>query len=160
MRRPDRRAHERDAGSPRRQPAAGLDEPPGRHRARAWEPPDDRAGDSPTDDGGDRGLLDDLGDVLEDLDRSMRFLLAVRDRARGALARWERFDAARVVQSCCTLEGRVLKDRVSLELEGSFEPLYLLGDPNALYDALVELTQSPVVEQFASARNSNARSRC
>jgi hypothetical protein len=51
-------------------------------------------------------LLDDLGDVLEDLDRSTQFLRAVRDRARGALARWERFDATRVVQSCCTLEGR------------------------------------------------------
>ena len=87
-------------------------------------------------------LLDDLGDVLEDLDRSTQFLRAVRDRARGALARWERFDAARVVQSCCTLEGRVLKDRVSLQLEGSFEPLYLLGDPNALYDALVNLIRN------------------
>ena len=87
-------------------------------------------------------LLDDLGDVLEDLDRSTQFLRAVRDRARGALARWERFDAVRVVQSCCTLEGRVLKDRVSLELEGSFEPLYLLGDPNALYDALVNLIRN------------------
>jgi signal transduction histidine kinase len=87
-------------------------------------------------------LLDDLGDVLEDLDRSTHFLRAVRERARGALARWERFDAARVVQSCCTLEGRVLKDRVSLELEGSFEPLYLLGDPNALYDALVNLIRN------------------
>jgi signal transduction histidine kinase len=87
-------------------------------------------------------LLDDLGDVLEDLDRSTQFLRAVRDRARGALARWERFDAARVVQSCCTLEGRVLKDRVSLQLEGSLEPLYLLGDPNALYDALVNLIRN------------------
>jgi signal transduction histidine kinase len=87
-------------------------------------------------------LLDDLGDVLEDLDRSMQFLRAVRDRARGALARWERFDACRVVQSCCTLEGRVLKDRVSLELEGAFEPIYLLGDPNALYDALVNLIRN------------------
>jgi signal transduction histidine kinase len=87
-------------------------------------------------------LLDDLGEVLEDLDRSMQFLRAVRDRARGALARWERFDASRVVQSCCTLEGRVLKDRMSVELEGSFEPLFLLGDPNALYDALVNLIRN------------------
>lgn len=87
-------------------------------------------------------LLDDLGEVLEELDRSMQFLRAVRDRARGALARWERFDAARVVQSCCTLEGRVLRDRVRLELEGSLEPLYLLGDPNALYDALVNLIRN------------------
>jgi signal transduction histidine kinase len=87
-------------------------------------------------------LLDDLGDVLEDLDRGMQFLRAVRDRARGALARWERFDASRVVQSCCTLEARVLKDRVSLVLEGPMEPLFLLGDPNALYDALVNLIRN------------------
>ncbi len=87
-------------------------------------------------------LLDDLGDVLEDLDRGMQFLRAVRDRARGALARWERFDATRVVQSCCTLEGRVLKDRVSLVLDGALEPLFLLGDPNALYDALVNLIRN------------------
>jgi signal transduction histidine kinase len=49
-----------------------------------------------------------------------------------------------VVQSCCKLEGRVLKDRVSLELEGSMEALYLLGDPNALYDALVNLIRNAV----------------
>jgi signal transduction histidine kinase len=87
-------------------------------------------------------LLDELGLVLDDIDRGAQFLRAVKDRARGALARWERFDAVRVVQSCCTLEGRVLKDRVPLALEGAPESTYLLGDPNALYDALVNLIRN------------------
>jgi signal transduction histidine kinase len=87
-------------------------------------------------------LLDELGQVLEDIDRGAQFVRAVRDRARGAMARWERFDAARVVQSCCTLEGRVLRERVTLELGNPLEAVYLLGDPNALYDALVNLIRN------------------
>lgn len=87
-------------------------------------------------------LLDELGRVLDDIDRGAEFLRAVKDRARGALARWERFDAVRVVQSCCTLEGRVLRDRVAIELTDGEESTYLLGDPNALYDALVNLIRN------------------
>jgi signal transduction histidine kinase len=87
-------------------------------------------------------LLDDLGQVLEDIDRGTQFVRAVRDRARGALARWERFDAMRVLQSCCTLEGRVLRDRTAVEFRGAVDPIYLLGDPNALYDALVNLIRN------------------
>jgi hypothetical protein len=87
-------------------------------------------------------ILDELAQVLEDIDRGVQFLRAIKDRARGALARWERFDAARVVHSCCTLEGRVLRDRVSLEIDGALEVSYLLGDPNALYDALVNLIRN------------------
>jgi len=87
-------------------------------------------------------LLDELGQVLEDIDRGALFVHAVRDRARGALARWERFDAMRVAQSCCTLEGRVLKDRVELHFTGELDAVYLLGDPNALYDALVNLIRN------------------
>jgi len=87
-------------------------------------------------------LLDELGRVLDDIDRGAEFLRAVKDRARGTLARWERFDAVRVVQSCCTLEGRVLKDRVALELTTAPDSAYLLGDPNALYDALVNLIRN------------------
>lgn len=87
-------------------------------------------------------LLEELRQVLEDIDRSTQFVRAVKDRARGALSRWERFDAARVVQSCCTLEGRVLRERVALELGSTLEAVYLLGDPNALYDALVNLIRN------------------
>ena len=87
-------------------------------------------------------LLEELRQVLEDIDRGAQFVRAVKDRARGAMARWERFDAARVVQSCYTLEGRVLRERVALELASPLESVYLLGDPNALYDALVNLIRN------------------
>src|SRR5213083_659882 len=88
-------------------------------------------------------LLDELGQVVEDIDRSASFLRAVKDRARGALARSERFDAVRVVRSCCTLESRVLKEKkIPLEFESTLESVYLKGDPNALYDLLVNLIRN------------------
>src|SRR5437016_2584888 len=64
-------------------------------------------------------------------------------RARGALARSERFDAVRVVRSCCTLESRVLKEKkIPLEFDSTLEVVYLNGDPNALYDLLVNLIRN------------------
>src|SRR5205823_6132407 len=88
-------------------------------------------------------LLDELGQVIEDIDRSVSFLRAVKDRARGALARSERFDAVRVVRSCCTLESRVLKEKkIPLEFDSTLETVYLKGDPNALYDLLVNLIRN------------------
>src|SRR6266536_681309 len=88
-------------------------------------------------------LLDELGQVVEDIDRSASFLRAVQDRARGALARSERFDVVRVVRSCCTLESRVLKDKkIPLEFDSTLEVVYLKGDPNALYDLLVNLIRN------------------
>jgi len=88
-------------------------------------------------------LLDELGQVIEDIDRATSFLRAIQDRARGALARSERFDAVRVVRSCLTLESRVLKDkRIPLELDTNLADVYLQGDPNALYDMLVNLIRN------------------
>ncbi len=88
-------------------------------------------------------MLDELGQVVEDIDRGVSFLRAVKDRARGALARSERFDAVRVVRSCCTLESRVLKDKkIPLELDSALGTVYLKGDPNALYDMLVNLIRN------------------
>jgi len=88
-------------------------------------------------------LLDELGQVIEDIDRSVSFLRAIKDRARGTLARSERFDAVRVVRSCCTLETRVLKEkRIPLEFDSTLENVYLKGDPNALYDLLVNLIRN------------------
>lgn len=89
------------------------------------------------------GLLDELGEVMQDIDRATSFLRAVKDRARGALARSERFDAVRVARSCCTLEARVLREKhVPLEFESTLETVYLRGDPNALYDVLVNLIRN------------------
>ena len=88
-------------------------------------------------------LLDELGQVVEDIDRSVSFLRAIKDRARGALARSERFDAVRVIRSCCTLESRVLKEKkIPLEFDSTLDVVYLTGDPNALYDLLVNVIRN------------------
>src|SRR5260370_14636642 len=88
-------------------------------------------------------LLDELGQVIEDIDRSVSFLRAIKDRARGAVARSERFDAVKVVRSCCNVESRVVKEkRVPLEFDFPLEIVYLKGDPNALYDVLVNLIRN------------------
>jgi signal transduction histidine kinase len=88
-------------------------------------------------------LLDDLGQVLEDIERATEFLRAVQERTRGALQRSERFDAVRVVRSCLTLERRLLRDRgIDLDFNTPLESMYLKGDPNALFDLLVNLVRS------------------
>src|SRR5262245_42230324 len=93
-------------------------------------------------------LLDDLGQVLEDLDRTAEMLRAMKESARtGALTaraeRGGRFDAVRVVRSCLTLERRLLRDRgIELEFATALESLYLKGDPNALFDLLVSLIRT------------------
>jgi signal transduction histidine kinase len=95
--------------------------------------------------GADRRLtmLDDLGEVIEDIDRATEFLRAVQDRARGVVARSERFDAVRVVRSCLTLERRLLRDRgIELDFATSVDSAFLKGDPNALFDVLVNLVRN------------------
>jgi signal transduction histidine kinase len=91
-------------------------------------------------------LLDDLGQVLDDIDRTTELLRAVRERGttRGATpaGRPERFDALRVIRSCLTLERRLLRDRaIDLEFTTTVESTYLRGDPNALFDLLVNLVR-------------------
>lgn len=92
-------------------------------------------------------LLDDLGQVLEDIDRTTELLRAVRERGttRGATpaGRPERFDAVRVVRSCLTLERRLLRDRgIDLDFTTPLESSFVRGDPNALFDVLVNLVRS------------------
>jgi signal transduction histidine kinase len=90
------------------------------------------------------GLLDDLGQVIEDIDRAAELLRVVQEQARGlAQTRTERFDAVRIVRSCLTLERRLLRDRgIELEFTTTLEPTYLKGDPNALFDLLVNLVRN------------------
>jgi hypothetical protein len=101
-------------------------------------------------------LLDDLGQVLEDLDRTSEMLRAMKESARaGALTtrgeRGGRFDAVRVVRSCLTLERRLLRDRgIDLEFSTTLESLYLKGDSNALFDLLVSLVRT-AADQSAGA---------
>ncbi|MFN2571589.1 MAG: hypothetical protein ABR537_08270 [Gemmatimonadales bacterium] len=90
-------------------------------------------------------LLDDLGEVLEDIDRTTESLRAVREQARAVAPspRDERFDAIRVIRSCLTLERRLLRDRgIDLDFTTALESSYLKGDPNALFDLLVNLVRS------------------
>ncbi len=92
-------------------------------------------------------LLDDLGEVLEDIDRTSEYLRVMKESARSGVmtARQEgggRFDAVRVVRSCLTLERRLLRDRgIELDFTTNLETLYLKGDPNALFDVLVNLVR-------------------
>jgi signal transduction histidine kinase len=92
-------------------------------------------------------LLDDLGSVLEDIDRTTELLRAVREqgttRGAGPGGRPERFDAVRVIRSCLTLERRLLRDRgIDLDFTTALESTYIKGDPNALFDLLVNLVRS------------------
>lgn len=92
-------------------------------------------------------LLDDLGQVLEDIDRTTEMLRSVRERGttRGATpaGRPERFDAVRVTRSCLTLERRLLRDRgIDLDFSTTLESSFVRGDPNALFDVLVNVVRS------------------
>src|SRR5881409_602823 len=70
-------------------------------------------------------MLDELGQVVDDIDRGINFLRAIKDR------------------SCGTLESRVLRDKkIPLEFDSTLDEVYLKGDPNALYDMLVNLVRN------------------
>lgn len=92
-------------------------------------------------------LLDELGEVLDDIDRTSEYLRVMKESARsGAMTtragRGGRFDAVRIVRSCLTLERRLLRDRgIELEFTTSLEAVYLKGDPNALFDLLVSIVR-------------------
>lgn len=97
-------------------------------------------------------LLNELGEVVGDVDRAVGFLRAVQDRARGAFARTERFDVVRVARSCVTLETRLAQERlVQLEFTTAIESAYLKGDPNSLFDLLVNLIRN-AVDAYQGAR--------
>lgn len=88
-------------------------------------------------------LLDELGQVIEEIDRATDFLRAVQDRARGALVRAERFDVVRVVRSCLTLERPLLLHRgIDVTFATGVNAAYLKGDPNGLFDLLVNLVRN------------------
>ncbi len=90
-------------------------------------------------------LLDGLAAIGEGCERAVAYLRSVQDRARGALARSERFDAALVLQSCVTLERPLAQKRgVTLRWEPSVSGVFLQGDPNALYRILTNLIHNAV----------------
>lgn len=90
-------------------------------------------------------LLEELAGVGESLEQAVEFLRAIQDRARGRLARSERFDAAPVVRSCVALE-RPLARKMGVVLQGvvAAGSIFLQGDPNALYQILTNLIRNAV----------------
>src|SRR5712664_4073501 len=92
-------------------------------------------------------LLQELAGVGEGMEQAIQF------RARGGLARSERFDAAQVVRSCVSLE-RPLAGKRSIALQGviNVSGVFLQGDPNALYQVLTNLIRNAV--SASQGRNS------
>ncbi len=90
-------------------------------------------------------LLEELGGVGDGMDQAIGFLRSVQDRARGGLARSERFDAGQVVRSCVALE-RPLARKRGIALQGviTVSGVFLQGDPNALYQVLTNLIRNAV----------------
>src|SRR5207253_495931 len=94
--------------------------------------------------------------VGEGMEQAIQFLRSMQDRARGGLARSERFDAAQVVRSCVALE-RPLARKRGIALQGviAVSGVFLHGDPNALYQVLTNLIRNAVA---ASRRHVRAQS--
>jgi signal transduction histidine kinase len=90
-------------------------------------------------------FLEELAGVESGIEQAVTFLRSIQDRARGAVARSERFDAARVVRSCVTLE-RPLARKRGIALQGvvAASDVFLLGDPNALYQIVTNLVRNAV----------------
>src|SRR5947199_254385 len=90
-------------------------------------------------------LLGELAGVGEGMEQAIQFLRSIQDRARGGLARSERFDAAQVVRSCVALE-RPLAGKRNIALQGvvGASGVFLHGDPNALYQVLTTLIRNAV----------------
>ncbi len=90
-------------------------------------------------------LLEELAGVAEGVEYAIHFLRSIQDRARGGLARSERFDAAQVVRSCVALE-RPLARRHGIALQGivGVSGVFLQGDPNGLYQVLTNLIRNAV----------------
>lgn len=109
-------------------------------------------------------LLADLANVALGLEHATAFLQAVVDRARGAQARIERFDAVKVVSSCVTLLKPLVREkRLEIELVISADSVYLRGDPNGLYQIVANLIHNaadasvgrrgPIIVTVAQAGN-------
>src|SRR5207237_7155994 len=88
-------------------------------------------------------LLEELAGVGEGMEQAIEFLRSIQDRARGGLARSERFDAAQVARSCVALE-RPLARKRGIALQGiiTVSDVFLQGDPNALYQVLTNLIRN------------------
>ena len=90
-------------------------------------------------------LLAELAGVGEGMEQAIQFLRSIQDRARGGLARSERFDAGAVVRSCVALERPLARNRgVALQGVVSVSNVFLQGDPNGLYQIVTNLVRNAV----------------
>ena len=88
-------------------------------------------------------LLVELGEVEEAVDRTIDFLRAVADRARGSRTGPERFDVVGAVRSAVALESMLLRGRgMRVELADDVEPVYLEGDRNLVYELVSNLVRN------------------
>ena len=88
-------------------------------------------------------LLTQLGEVEEAVDRTIDFLRAVADRARGARAGPERFDVVGAVRSAVALESMRLRGRgLSVELAADLDHVYIEGDRNLVYELVSNLVRN------------------
>jgi len=88
-------------------------------------------------------LLTQLGEVEEAVDRTIDFLRAVADRARGARAGPERFDVVGAVRSAVALESMRLRGRgLNVELAADLDHVYIEGDRNLVYELVSNLVRN------------------
>src|SRR5256714_8660034 len=98
-------------------------------------------------------LLDELGGVSDGMDQAIHFLRSIQDRARGTLARSERFDAGQVVRSCVALERPLARQRgVALQGVVTVSNVFLHGDPNALYQVVTNLIRNAVAASLETSQ--------
>ena len=88
-------------------------------------------------------LLVELGEVEEAVDRTIDFLRAVADRARGSRSGPERFDVVHAVRSAVALESLLLRGRgMKVELASELDQVYLEGDRNLVYELVSNLVRN------------------
>ena len=97
-------------------------------------------------------LLDSLMAVEEGIRRAVDFLRALQMEARVPAGLFERFNVVDVARSCVTLEKALArKQGVVLEFEAAVDEVYLMGDPSALFRALVNLIRNAVAATAGGA---------
>ena len=85
-------------------------------------------------------LLVELGEVEEAVDRTIDFLRAVADRARGSRSGPERFDVVHAVRSAVALESLLLRGRgMKVELISDLDQVYIEGERNLVYELVSNL---------------------
>ena len=90
-------------------------------------------------------LLESLTAVEDGIKQAVDFLRALQMEARPARGPLERFNVVDVARACVTLEKPLaLKRGVALRFETPLQELYLQGDANGLFRAIVNLIRNAV----------------